>query len=436
MAKQNTPKTITKKHIARLERERRQIKLIRAIAIAGIVIVVGLLAYGYLRLNVFALREPVAKVNDVTITMGEWQERVKFQRSQMLNAYNQYSFYQQSFGFDYSQQLQQIIGTLSTPEILGQQVIDQMIDEILIRQEAEKRGITISNEEIDDYFKETFGFFPDGTPTPTVTPTEFVFPTLSSEQLTFYPSTPTPTESTTTTVTPTGTPDQSVTPTPTATSAPPTPTFVPEQATASPTPYTVEGYQTDYDEMVKSFAQYNVSEKTIRSIYEADLLRKKLRDDIAKDIPQTDEQVWARHILIETEEEAQAAYERLQNGEDFAVVASEVSKDTGSAANGGDLGWQPRDFFVKEFGDAAFTQEIGEIGQPVKTDFGYHIIQVIAREELPLSASQYEQKKDTAFNDWLTAAKEAATIETFETWKEHVPTEPELQTQQQQAIPQ
>ena len=434
MAKQNTPKTITKKHIARLERERRQIKLIRGIAIAGIVIVVGLLAYGYLRLNVFSLREPVARVNGVTVTTGEWQERVKFQRAQLLNAYNQYQFYQQNFGFDYSQQLQEITTTLSVPEIIGQQVLDQMTDEILIRQEAEERGITVSNEEIDNYFKETFGFFPDGTATPTVTPTEFVFPTLSNEQLTFYPPTSTPTEAATSTVTPTGTPDRSVTATPTATTAPPTPTFVPEAATATSTPYTLEGYQTDYEEMVESFSTYNVSERTIRSIYEADILRKKLRDDITKDIPQTEEQVFARHILVETEEEANAAYERLQTGEDFATVAAEVSQDTGSAARGGDLDWQPRSFFVKEFADAAFSQEIGEIGQPVKSEFGYHIIQVIAREELPLSASQYEQTKETAFNNWLTAEREEAAIETFETWKDHVPTEPALQPQQ--VIPQ
>ena len=56
MAKQNSPKVITRKHMARLERERRQINLIRGIALAGIVIVVGLLAYGYLKLNVLALR--------------------------------------------------------------------------------------------------------------------------------------------------------------------------------------------------------------------------------------------------------------------------------------------------------------------------------------------------------------------------------------------
>jgi parvulin-like peptidyl-prolyl isomerase len=396
--------------------------------------VVGLLAYGYLRLNVFALREPVAKVNGVTITTGEWQERVRFQRSQMLNMYNQYLTYQQ-FGMDVTQQLQQIQGTLDSPEILGQQVLDQMTDEILIRQEAEKRGISVSKEEVDAYFKETFGFLPDGTATPTITPTEFVFPTLSSEQLTIFPSTSTPTEAPTSTATPTGTPDAATTPTATATTAPPTPTAVPELPTASPTAYTLEGFEKDYDEMVKSFSDNSVSEKTVRSIYEADLLRKKLTDDITKDIPKVEEQVWARHILLETEEEANAVYERLQKGEDFAEVAKEVSKDTGSGASGGDLGWQPRSFYVTEFGDAAFKQKIGEIGKPVKSDFGYHIIQVIARQELPLSDSQYQQKKETEFNDWLTAAKEEATIETFEIWKERVPMEPSLQLQQP-AIPQ
>ena len=434
MAKQNSPKNISKKHIARLERERRQIGLIRGIAIAGILIVVGLLAYGYLRLNGFALREPVAKVNGVTITTGEWQERVRFQRSQMLNMYNQYLTYQQ-FGMDVTQQLQQIQGTLDSPEILGQQVLDQMTDEILIRQEAEKRGISVSKGEVDAYFKETFGFLPDGTATPTITPTEFVFPTLSSEQLTIFPSTSTPTEVPTSTATPTGTPDAATTPTATATTAPPTPTAVPELPTASPTAYTLEGFEKDYDEMVKSFSDNSVSEKTVRSIYEADLLRKKLTDDITKDIPKVEEQVWARHILLETEEEANAVYERLQKGEDFAEVAKEVSKDTGSGASGGDLGWQPRSFYVTEFGDAAFKQKIGEIGKPVKSDFGYHIILVIARQELPLSDSQYQQKKETEFNDWLTAAKEEATIETFEIWKERVPMEPSLQLQQP-AIPQ
>ena len=229
MAKHNTPRVVTKKHMARLERERRQVNLIRGIAIGGILIVVGLLVYGYLRLNVFALREPVAEVNGEVITTGAWQERVKFQRAQLLNVYAQYSMFQQNFGIDYSQQMQQIAGTLSAPEILGQQVLDQMTDEILIRQEAEKMGITVTEEEVEAAVRENFEFFPDGTPSPTITPTEVEFPTLTSQQLTLYPSTATPTEAATSTAEPTATLDMSATPPPTATTAPSTPTPVPAE---------------------------------------------------------------------------------------------------------------------------------------------------------------------------------------------------------------
>ena len=434
MAKQNTPNVVTKKHIARLERERRQIALIRGVALAGLLIVAGLLAYGYLRLNVFALREPVAEVNGETIRTGEWQERVKFQRAQMLNTYNQYVFFQQNFGMDYSQQLQEISFTLSAPEMVGQQVLDRMVDELLIRQEAEKRGITVSAEEVEESIRENFNFFPDGTPSPTVTPTDVSFPTLTSQQLTLYPSTSTPTEAPTSTVTPTATGD-AATPEATATTAPPSPTPVPELPTASPTPYTLEGFQEEFKTTLDSFAEFGVSEQTIRGIYEAQLYREKLQAEIIQDLPATDEQVWARHILVETEEEANSIYERLQNGEDFAELAKELSSDTGSGANGGDLGWFGRGAMVAPFEEAAFSLEIGEIGQPVKSDFGYHIIQVLGHQENPLNATQFEQKKETEFTDWLTAFREDADITTYESWKEVVPTEPALQAQQP-AIPQ
>ena len=434
MAKQNTPNVVTKKHIARLERERRQIALIRGVALAGLLIVAGLLAYGYLRLNVFALREPVAEVNGETIRTGEWQERVKFQRAQMLNTYNQYVFFQQNFGMDYSQQLQEISFTLSAPEMVGQQVLDRMVDELLIRQEAEKRGITVSAEEVEESIRENFNFFPDGTPSPTVTPTDVSFPTLTSQQLTLYPSTSTPAEAPTSTVTPTATGD-AATPEATATTAPPSPTPVPELPTASPTPYTLEGFQEEFKTTLDSFAEFGVSEQTIRGIYEAQLYREKLQAEIIQDLPATDEQVWARHILVETEEEANSIYERLQNGEDFAELAKELSSDTGSGANGGDLGWFGRGAMVAPFEEAAFSLEIGEIGQPVKSDFGYHIIQVLGHQENPLNATQFEQKKETEFTDWLTAFREDADITTYESWKEVVPTEPALQAQQP-AIPQ
>lgn len=429
MAKPNsTPKVITKKHIARLERERRQVNLIRGIALAGILIVAGLLAYGYLNLNVFQLREPIAEVNGVKITTGEWQERVKFQRIQMLNVYNQYNFYQQNFGIDYSQQIQQIAATLQTPDIVGQQALDQLIDEVLIRQEAERLGITVSAEEVEKSIQENFSFFPDGTPTPTVTPTGVSFPTLTSQQLTLYPSTATP-EEVTSTPDGTATLDPSASPTPTSTPALATPTPVPQDATATATPYTLEGYETEYEGMLENYGTYDISEKTVRSVYEAQLLRDKVKAEVTKGSPRTEEQVWVRHILVETEAEAKSIYNFLEQGSDFATFAKSSSKDTGSGANGGDLGWFGRGAMVAEFEEVAFSLEVGEISEPVQTQFGYHIIQALGHQEVPLDDSQYQQKQEADFSEWLAAKREEAEITTDEAWRQRVPTEPALQLQ-------
>ncbi len=431
MPKQSaTPKVITKKHLARIERERRQINIIRSIALAGIVIVVGLLVYGYLKINVLSLQEPVEEVNGVKITSGQWQERVKLQRIQMLNIYNQYSFYQQNYGIDYSQQMQQIQSMLQTPETIGQQVLDQMRDDILIQQEAEKRGITVSDAEVEKFVQENgFGFFPNGSPTPTTTPTEVSLPTLTSQQLTLYPPTSTPTESLTETVTPTATLDLSATPAFTSTPAAATPSPVPEPPTATATPYTLEGFKSSYQAMLKNYKTYNISEKTIRSAYRAQLFRQKLTDEITKDTPKTEEQVWARHILLKTETEAKAAYELLKGGVSFAELAKKNSQDTGSGANGGDLGWFGKGQMVPEFEQVAFKLKVGEISQPVKSQFGYHIIQVLGHEDRPLTQSQYEQKKQKEFDDWLASAREKATVKTFDIWKERVPAEPTLPAQ-------
>jgi parvulin-like peptidyl-prolyl isomerase len=434
MAKSSsTPKIVTKKHIARLERERRQVNLIRGIAIAGIVAVILLLGYGYLKLNVLQLREPVAKVNGETITTGQWQERVRLQRVNMLNQLNLLQYYQQ-FGMDVSQQQQQIESSLQVPEVLGQQVLDQMIDEVFIRQEAKKRDITVSEAEIQKEIQGQYGFFPNGTPSPTITPTEFLTPTMSAEQLTVYPSTSTPTEAPTSTPSPTSTPDRSATATATFTAAPPTPTFVPELPTGTPTKYTEEGFKEQYSKALDQYKSYNISEATLRSVFENNLLRAKLLDEIAKDVPHTEEQVWARHILVDDAKTAGIVRSMLLSGHDFAEVAKQYSKDTGSGANGGDLGWFGKGAMVPEFELAAFSQKIGEIGKPIKSQFGYHIIQVIDRQERPLDESAYQQKREDALKDWLTKmrdeATKAKTLVIYDIWKERIPTEPAALTPQ------
>ena len=426
MAKQNNPKVVTKKHLARLEREKRQINLIRTIALAGIVIVLLLLGYGYLKINVLSLREPVATVNGVKITTEQWQERVRLERVNLYNQYNRYQFFQQTFGMDTTQQQQEILLQLNTTETIGQRVLDQMIDEILIRQEAEKRGITVSKEEVDSLLQESYNFYPNGTPSPTVTPTEVKYPTLSAQQLTLYPATATATEIPTETPAATSESDTSVTPTATFTAGPPTPTFVPDLPTESPTPYTLEGYQTEFNKTLTEFKGYGISEQTLRKVYELQILRTKLEEDIAKDVSHTETQVLVRQILVETEVKAVQVEEFLKAGESWEKVAKDFSTDPGSKDKGGVYEWAPASNYVPEFRDAVLTQEIGVIGEPVKTEYGYHIIQVIGREELPLTESQYQQKVQTAFDDWLTATREAADKTVNEAWKQRVPTEPVL----------
>jgi parvulin-like peptidyl-prolyl isomerase len=307
-----------------------------------------------------------------------------------------------------------------------------MIDEVLIRQEAERRGISVTAEEVERFIQESYQFFPDGTPTPTITPTDVSLPTLSSEQLTILPSTATPTEALTSTPARTNTPDDSVTPTPTATTAPPSPTPVPQEPTATSTPYTLEGFQTQYSEALANFDEAGVSEATLRSAYESQLLREKLQAEITADTPRTEEQVWARHILVEDLETAESILARLEEGEDFAEIAREESTDTGSGANGGDLGWFGRGAMVAEFEEAAFSTEIGEISEPIQSQFGYHIIQVLGHDEIPLNATQYEEKRQTAFTEWLATTREEADITISETWQERVPPAPASLGQQQQ----
>jgi parvulin-like peptidyl-prolyl isomerase len=80
---------------------------------------------------------------------------------------------------------------------------------------------------------------------------------------------------------------------------------------------------------------------------------------------------------------------------------------------------------VAEFQTGAAALKIGEISQPIKTTFGYHIIQLLGRETRPLTASEYAQAKTTAFQAWLTKAKTDKQVKTFDdVWKSNVPTVP------------
>lgn len=109
--------------------------------------------------------------------------------------------------------------------------------------------------------------------------------------------------------------------------------------------------------------------------------------------------VCASHILVETEEEAAAVSVRLGEGEDFAVVAQEISLDPGSGANGGDLGCNSPTGYVEEFAVATMAAEIDVPTEAVQSEFGYHIILVSQREE-----ATADVVRDALANDALATA--------------------------------
>src|SRR6202171_852191 len=142
---------------------------------------------------------------------------------------------------------------------------------------------------------------------------------------------------------------------------------------------------------------------------------KKVYEDASKQIT-SDKEVHARHILVETEDEAKAVAEELKKGADFAELAKKKSKDPG-ASDGGDLGFFTKDQMVPEFSNVAFALDPGKISDPVKSQFGWHIIKV--EEKRTRKAPEFEQVKGQietyvtrkAQADYVAKLREAAKVE-------------------------
>ncbi|WP_432667708.1 peptidylprolyl isomerase [Wukongibacter baidiensis] len=137
----------------------------------------------------------------------------------------------------------------------------------------------------------------------------------------------------------------------------------------------------------------------------------------------TQEQVKTSHILVDSEEKAGEVKNKLLAGEDFSKLAKEYSLDPGSKENGGDLGYVVRGQMVPEFEDAVFTLEVGKISDPVKTQYGYHIIKVEEIKEAKeanydeskeeIKETLIEQLMPTAYDEWLQKKREEYNVTNF-----------------------
>lgn len=145
---------------------------------------------------------------------------------------------------------------------------------------------------------------------------------------------------------------------------------------------------------VEQKAKSMASDDQLKSIYQTKV-------DAAKG----QEEVKARHILVEKEEDAKKIAEQVKKGGDFDKLAKEKSTDKGSGANGGELGWFTKEKMVPEFADAAFKLKKGETSAPVKSQFGWHIIKVEDRR--PIKVPSFDEMKESLKQEATSKAVES-----------------------------
>lgn len=359
---------LTRKQLARREREAIQVRRIWiALTVAGILLI-GILAFGAYQEFLVKPNLPVAMVNGVPLRSRAYQSMVRYQhwrlelqvtelqqkRAQLDPEAEGAEFLAQYL----DQQLQQAQAMIAQ---LPMQTVERMIGDELIRQEAQRRGMTVSDEELQRTIEEQFSYY-------RIAPTSA--PTTAADTLSIATPLPTPVQ------------------------------------------VTFEEYQKGYASFVKGLrAATGMSETELRGLFRDELLREKLQEILAAEVPTSAEQVHAQHILVETEQEAQQVLKRLNEGESFKVLAQELSTDESNKDEGGELGWFPRGQMVPSFEEAAFNAQVGDIVGPVQTSFGWHIIKVEGHEVRELEPAVLQMQQSQALQNWLTKARSEQAIE-------------------------
>ncbi len=420
-------------HLTRAQKDRFRSRAALVLLTMAIVAVIGMLSGGILYENVYLPRLSVVRVGADAVPLTDYAERLAFERNRLLlQAQNVRAQIESQRARAAGEGQEAIINLLQQQYNfllervidLPEQLQDDLVAELLIDAEARRRGLVTTETEIDTQIKRMIGYpLPTPTPGPTSTPnvTATADARATSTAATGSPSEATPTvvQTPTAASTPAATapseataaaaaatdaattaPGTTEVPSPTATPSGPTPTPAP---TATPLPFPT--YFARYQEVV------GPDTALIRSVAKSQVLRQKLNEALGE-VPTAQEQVRARHILVADAATAQTVVERLEAGEDFAALATELSTDNSTKEAGGDLGFFPRGVMVPEFEAMAFSLTVGATSPPVQTQFGYHVIRVEEREEQrEIPDHQLQQIKANAINRWLDDQLTTAQIE-------------------------
>jgi parvulin-like peptidyl-prolyl isomerase len=424
MAKRNKnvpvePKAETRKQTRLRARDQERNRRLMMIVGGAVALALVLVLAGVISQMVIKPRSVLAQVENRTIITRDFWGRTLLRKSELENQLRQLQLLSQQFGAQgqnfFGSQMAQIQATLSSPLSLGTQVVNLMIEEEVIRIRAEEMGVTVPDAEVEEVLREEIARGQGAVTVPQATATAEALAAITPTPL------PTPAEA-----------DESEA---VETEAKETDAEVAEaeapEELPTPTPLPVLDdalYQEGLNALSDRLRRVGLSVEDYREIIRTRLLRERLEEVIgAERVDETEEQINVRHILIRVDETAAPAEEpaegeeaneqlddaqalafieelreRILAGEDFAELAREYSDDPGSGAQGGDLGWVGGGAFVPEFEETAFALPVGEISEPVRTTFGYHLIQVVDRDEnRPKDEGQVQQERARTFQEWL-----------------------------------
>ncbi len=383
------PTSINRKALSRAEREARIQRWI-LLATAGVVaLVLLILAGGFFYERVIWPDQPVALVDGQPIRTREFQKRFRFAEDSLRQ---QAAFLQReiatldpndpaqaSIAAIYRQQLNQINLQLQDPVSLGRAVLQQMIDERLIRAEAERRGIRVAPEAVEREIERRFGFVRE-TPTPVGSPT------------------------------PTATPG----------SGTPEPTPLP-----TPTPMSEASFRALYAAQLRRWeTELGFTEADYRALVEADLLERQLRDAFAREVPTHEEQVDIRLITAETPDLAGELYRRIQM-EGFEKVFEEVQAGKVVSATALNMGWTPvggvGSIYGTELEKIVFATPVLSTTAVITSPVGYHIAFVAGREDRELAPYYLQARQQQAFEDWLQKQRMDPNRVRYFDWQNRLP---------------
>jgi len=360
--------TVSRRHHKRAERERRLRLGVLAGVVTVVLIAIFIPAYGYYREVLRIGDQPAAIVDGQTFSLadyaryvGTWQAILARQMGQLQAI--AYPPGAKPTDTPTPEQLaaQTSLQTLQSEQSgLASTALSQLAEAKLVQDEAQTRGLTASQAELDNALR------------------WLMSPPLSSAAL--------------------------------ESGVEPAPATLPITNTVS-----LDEAKQGLNKIVGN-GQFLSADQVTNLVVKPAVLKEKLVAALSGPVPTTEEEVHARHILVATEADAQAARKQIVDGADYAAVAAKVSTDTSNKDKGGDLGWFGRGAMVPEFETAAFSLKVGEISQPVKSSFGYHIIQVLEKDpQHPLDPAQLQQKREQGYRDWLGKAQADPTKVTFET---------------------